>query len=218
MELVAIEETRVIHLVQVHRPAGQLYLPEAAAKVIGRYSFNKTPTLDDLTAARAYVGFGIGKFADSQIQELRVYGDGIIVEARSNSKILDAFVDDLFEWHHKELGLVPTITSKPERYYESTLVVKATKDLTTAMSLPPEIVSGLNQMMEKSQFTARPIVNSGFILDCDSHADGSRRKQERFVLDRRQGVPFEENVFYSQAPLPTDDHLAFLRTIEGLAR
>lgn len=217
MELVGIEETRVVYLYQVHRSAGQLYIPEAAAKLIARYSFTKNPSLDDLSSTRAFVSFGVGKFADSQIQELRVYNDGIIVEARSNSKIIEAFIDDFVEWHSKEFGLMQTATSKPERYFESSLIVQSKKDISRVVSIPQQIVEALNRAIGKLPYQARPMSVAGFLMDCDVHLPGGRRKQDRFSLDRRQGVPFEENVFFSMSPLPTDDHLALLSLIEDLA-
>jgi hypothetical protein len=49
MELVAIDLSRVIYLTQIVRPAGQLYIPDAAAKLVQRYSFAKFPSMDELT-------------------------------------------------------------------------------------------------------------------------------------------------------------------------
>jgi hypothetical protein len=217
MELVAIENTRVIYLTHVHRPTGQLYLPEAAARLAARYSFVKRPSLEEVISSPAYVAFGVGKFEESQIQELRVYGDGIIVESRSNSRTVDAFVDDLLDWQQKDLGLTNTVIAKPERYYESSLVVQSTKDIMSVMGLPPSIAASLDRRLSRSQYQARPMVPAGLILDCDSHLPGGRRKQDRFGIERRIGIPFEENVYLTMAPLPTDDHLALLSEIEGLA-
>ena len=216
MEFLEIENTRVIHLTRVRRPAGQLYLPGAAAKLIERYSFVKSPSMTDLTERRDYVAFGIGKFLDSQIQELRIYGDGVIVEARSNSKILDAFVDDLLAWNTEEFGLETIPGTKAERYHESTIVVRSGKDLSKVTGPLREISSELNKLLQKQNYSPRPYQVSGFILDCDPHAEGGRRKELSFILDRRMGAAFAENRFFSQAPLPTDDHFALLERIETL--
>jgi hypothetical protein len=45
-----------------------------------------------------------------------------------------------------------------------------------------------------------------------------RRKPMPFSIERRLGVPFEENVFYCKAPVPTKIHLSALTAIEALAR
>src|SRR5436853_258375 len=84
---VEIDDTRVVHLLNMRRRAGQAYWPEVAAKLVGRYSFIRYPSIQDLTERREFIAFGVGKFADSQIQELKVYGDGLVVNARSNSNV-----------------------------------------------------------------------------------------------------------------------------------
>ena len=54
MELIGFDTSSVVYLTQVYRPAGQPYMPEAAAKLVQRYSFAKFPTLDDLQKTRTY--------------------------------------------------------------------------------------------------------------------------------------------------------------------
>jgi hypothetical protein len=184
--------------------------------VIARYSFAKFPKLEDLGAD--HQTFGVGKFKDFQIEELRIYNDGIIVGSRSNSAFIDEFIDDLFSWAEKELGMVPMITSKPEKYYESSIVVKSRNDLTKVMGLNAEICSGLNKKLA-SKYIATPFQPSGLVLNCEPFEQGGGKcKPFRFLVERRIGFPFGENVFFSQAPLTTDDHLAFLGDLEGFAR
>lgn len=215
MELVGIDDTKVIYLHQVNRPIGQPYWPETIGKTIARYSFAKYPKLEDL--GNDFQAFGIGKFKDVQIQEIKIYNDGIIVSSRANSKILDDFIDDLFSWAEKEFGLVPIVTSKPEKYYESSLVVKSKTDLTKVMGLNAEVCNNLNKRLE-SKYVATPFYPSGLVLNCDPHEQGGgKRKPFRFLLERRIGFPFSDNVFFSQAPLMTDDHLDFLANLERLA-
>lgn len=217
MELIEIDDTRVVHLVNMRRRSGQAYWPEVAAKLVARYSFIRYPSIQDLTEHREFMAFGVGKFADSQIQELKVYGDGLVVNARSNSNILDALLDDLLEWASTELGFEPLPNSVPERHHESALVLRAKKDIATVVGPLQELTTILNELLGKENFVARRFQASGFILSSDPQAQGSRRIESRFLIDRRVGVPFAENIFYSQAPLPTDDHLALLERVEDMA-
>jgi hypothetical protein len=168
MELVGIDDTKVIYLHQVFRPAGQPYWPETVAKATARYSFAKYPKLEDLGAD--HQTFGVGKFKDAQIEELRIYNDGIIVASRSNSKILDEFIADLFSWIEKELGMVPAVTSKPETYYESSIIVSSKADLTKVMGLNVEVINGLNKLLA-AKYISLPFRPSGLVLNCDSVGD-----------------------------------------------
>lgn len=214
MELVTIEEGRIIYLVQVHRPSGQLYWPDAAKGLVERYGFIKAPSLEDLSSRRDYLMFGMGKFLGAAIAELRIYNDGMIVESQSDTKLLDGFVEDLFTWAASEFGITPTLTAKPEKYYETTLVVRASTDLARSLAALDHITAVANKLIGKLPAPAREYRASGFILDCDAHSEGGRRKTRKFVVDRRVGIPFDENVFFSEAPLTTADHLTFLEEVE----
>lgn len=219
MELLDIEEGKVIYLVYLRRAAGQLYVPEMASKLVERYNFVRSPTLEDLTSKQDSFSFGIGKYQGAQIQELRIYGDGVIVDSKSDTDLLDSFVDDLISWASKEFALVVNPVTKPERYYETSLVVRSDKDLSSVMSIPASIARDLNTILkEKSDYQTRVYQPTGFILDIDVHEPGGRRRTPKFILDRRVSIKFDQNVFFSQSPLRTKDHLAFLERLEALSR
>lgn len=218
MQLINVDDSRVIYLFQVQRSAGQLYLPDAAAKVVERYSFVQPPPLQQLTSPSDFIAFRIGKFSDAQINELRVYGDGFIIESKSNTKILDAFLEDLLLLTKKELGLEPLALVTPEKYYESSIIVKSETDITKVMGLPAEVCTNLNKRLANG-YISTPFKPSGLVLNCEQQDQGGgKRKAFRFLVERRIGLSFSENIFYSQSPLTTDDHLAFLADLERLAR
>jgi hypothetical protein len=211
MELVGIENSRIIFLTQIHRPSGQLYFPDAAAKLVERYSFVKVPNLDQ---PLPYV-FSIGKFQDAQITELTIYGDGLIVSSASDTDLLDAFIEDLLSWATKDLGLVQMTAAKSEKFYESSIVVKSISDLPKALGPQNDVTATLKAAMKSAQIKSS-FELSGFILDLDPGDFVRKRKPFRFVVDRRVGVPFVDNVFYSRAPFRTQDHLLVLRLLEGM--
>jgi hypothetical protein len=214
MELVAVQNSRVVYLTYLYRPTGQLYLPEAVAKLIQRYSFVKYPTAEDLL--KDIHPFGMGKFNDIQIDEMKIYPDGVIASSRSDSDLVDSFLRDLFDWAQKEFGFVQGITAKPERHYESYLIVKSKCDLALAQKPRHDITEDFNKLWRKKYFD-EAYLPAGFALDCDPHNFSGRRKPMAFDLARRIGVPFEENVFFSTAPLTTKDHLALLSRLEDVA-
>jgi len=192
-----------------------VYLPEAAAKLAQRYSFAKYPSLEELL--KATQSFSVGSFKGVQIQELSIYSDGVIVSSRSDTDVLDAFLDDLFAWVASELGIVPVVTNRPEKYYESTLVVKSETDLALATKPVKDVVDAFNRIWRKKYFET-DYATSGFLLHCDAHQFKGRRNPLHFGVERRLGVSFEENIFFSMAPLGTKDHLDFLARLENLAR
>jgi hypothetical protein len=212
MQLIGIESSRIIFLTQVHRPSGQLYFPDAVAKVVERYSFIKSPSPDQALPAT----FSVGKFRDAQITEFSVYNDGIIVSSGSDTDLLDAFIEDLLSWCAREFGVVQMATAKPEKFYESSVVVKSETDLPAALNPQSDVTAALADAMKAAKIAAKPKL-SGFLVDFDPSDFAGKRKPFRVVLDRRIGVPFSENVFFSQAPFRTEDHLNVLRSFEAWA-
>lgn len=200
-------------MTQVSRPQGQVYQPEAISKTMARYAFVKAPSLDEL--ANNIQKFQIGKFEDVQIQELGIYNDGIIVSSKSNTAILDSFVEDLFRWLSHEFGIVPQINAKHERHHESQLVIKSEVDLASVIK-PATAVLNLFSQTWQDEFDAKYNF-AGFQLDCGLKYTG-RRKPIHFNIERRIGVSFDENVFFSTAPLSTNAHLDLLGKLEALAR
>ncbi len=214
MELAAIELSRIVYLTHRVRPAGQMYVPDAVQKFAQRYSFAKLPTVDDL--ARVPISFSLGKFKDVQIDEFQIYNDGIIVSAKANTEVLESFISDLISWTEKEFGLVEAVTATPEKFFESAIIVKSVKDLALSLSPRNDVAEILNRTFRGNLVGVGPYQLSGFILDCDPSQFAATRKPLRFLLERRWGIPFSQNVFYSHAPLRTQDHLQVLSDLERL--
>jgi hypothetical protein len=212
MELTGIDNSRVVLLTQVRRPDGQIYLPDAIAKIVERYSFVKAPAPDE---ALPYT-FKIGKFRDSQIAELGIYNDGIIVSSASDTDLLDAFIEDFLSWAMKEFGLQQLTTTPSEKYYESSVVVRSTTDLASLLRPKYDITDIIAEAMQSAKIDTE-LKFSGAIFDFDVGAIKRKRKPFRLIVDRRVNVSFLENVFFSQAPFRTKDHLEILKSLERIA-
>ena len=216
MELVEIELAKITYLTKLHRPEGALYQPEALEKLVRRYLFAKFPGIDDLTKNARL--FGIGKFKNIQIGEFGIYNDGIIVASASNSKILDEFIDDLFSWARDEFGMVSTIDSIHEKTYESNLVVKASSDLTLIAALSTAASAAVNKAYGSDRYSSRANLEySGLVFSVDETTFPGVKRPIKFIVDRRSSVAYDQNIFWSQAPLSTDDHLDVLRAFERIA-
>jgi hypothetical protein len=213
MKLLVIESSRIIYLMQALRPIGQVYIPDAIIKLKERYSFVKVPNPDQIPP----LYFSIGKFRDVQIAEFSIYNDGFIVSSSSDTDVLDGFIDDLLAWAAKELSIEPLTGTTPEKFYESSIIVKAEGDLTASTSSRLDISSVVAPAMKAANISV-PLKLSGVIFDFDTKNFLGKRKPFRLIIDRRIGVAFSENIFYSQAPFRTKDHLEVLASFEQAAR
>lgn len=212
MEFIGHDVSRIVFLTNIVRPEGATYLPELAQLVIQRYSFLKFPSADDLQ--KDTQTFAIGKFGDVQINELSVYSDGIIVSGRCSTQKLEVFIKDLFEIV-SDIGYSQSDIFEPEMYFESSVVIRARKDLAASFG-PPSHTTALIQKALAKQTNANYLPFATH-FETDLTGPKSRRRPVRFTLERRVGTPFEKHVFYSQAPIRTEDHLTLLEQIEALA-
>jgi hypothetical protein len=214
VQLIGHELTRIVYLTSVVRPAGGAFLPDVAQRVLQKYSFVKFPSVDDLQKEGQL--FSVGKFQDVQIDELKVYGDGIIVSGKCSTDILDAFIQDLFGWLKADFGIEETsIIQKPEKHFEGALLVKTERDLTSVLSPPKRVTNLIEQtMLRHTEHEYQPSV---IYFETDTVGLKGRRRPNRLTLERRIGLPFGTNIFFSQAPMKSADHFALLEALEGLA-
>lgn len=211
MEFIGHDVSRIVYLTNIVRTEGSTYLPELAQLVIQRYSFLKFPNADDLQ--KDTQAFAVGKFGDVQINELNVYGDGIIVSGRCSTQKLEAFTQDLFDVV-QGLGYSQSDIFEPEMYFESSVVVRARKDLANSFGPPPRTTSLVQDALTKQ--TRAKFLPFATHFETDLQGPKTRRRPVRFTLERRAGIPFDKHVFFSQAPIRTEDHLALLEQIEAL--
>lgn len=209
MELKAIDNSRVVYLTQVRRPKGQLFLPVALQSLLSRYHFQKFPTEQELFSET--LAFQHGLFDDIGINEFSIYQDGLIVASRANTDVLDAFIADILAWSADALGLVQVDIPPQERHYESALIVT----MKVGASFPK--LDGLRQSLTATmeQYGLRPFEFSFSAVQvaADETAYAGRRPIP-FTLVRRVQVPFESDIYFSTAPLKTNDHLAALEALE----
>ena len=115
MELIGHDLSRIVYLTTMNRREGGVFLPDIAQKVIEKYSFVKYPNLDELQ--KENLAFKLGKFRDFQIDELRVYTDGVIVASKCSTEILSEFLGDLLVWIKSDFGYREITILKPEMHF-----------------------------------------------------------------------------------------------------
>jgi hypothetical protein len=147
------------------------------------------------------------------INEFALYQDGIIVTTRANTALLDDFLDDLLAWSQSALGIVQTDIPPHERHYESNVIVGL--DIHEEKSLA--FLGRTNKSLQEYQesYGLRPFEFAfGALQVANDTTTYGGKKPIPFTVVRRVNVPFEANVYFSTAPLKTDDHLAVLEALE----
>jgi hypothetical protein len=75
-------------------------------------------------------------------------------------------------------GAGRTVNAKPEKFYESSLIVKSAADLPGALNPQNDVVASLADAMKAAKIAALPKL-SGFVLDFDLSLFAGKRKPFR---------------------------------------
>ena len=211
MELVGIEFSQLTWLARLQRPSGPPYIPDVIEALQRRYSFARVPSPADAVLAKEIILEG-GKYRDHAIGKVGIYSDGVVISTTINSKILDDFWNDALEFVKSDFGVVEDV--KPQVQYDSHVVVRGNFDpqewlSPAALAIRKELGELVSQYGTRASFDA-----SGFTLQASS-AVVKGISVSGFAIERRVGEPIEKKLFYSTAPLRTDDHLALLARLES---
>lgn len=199
-------------MVGIRANKGQPFLPEVIAAIAGRYSFQRFPTTVDEILGEKTV-FTMGKWSDIQLEEMTTYGDGLIVRAKANNAITEAFVDDLYRFVLESFGLERLPSPVERRLYESAVVVQFSKSLAERFSIAEGLKNSLEGLLSNYGIGDYDYQPGGIQFDVDLtlHPEG---RPIPFSLVRRIRTPFPDNYWFSSAPLRTDDHLEVLKSLE----
>lgn len=192
---------------------GQPYLPDLINAISLRYSFRKFPvTFEEIGGGTSV--FSLGKWEDTQIDELTIYTDGLVARSRANSTVTEALVDDLYEFALNSFGIEKVAAPKEKRLYESAVVVQMESKVSDRLQ---RLCKGLKNDLDAflggygaGDYDFQP---GGLQFDVDA----TRHPESRpipFALMRRVKTPYTENYWFSSGPLKTDDLVAVLGNLE----
>lgn len=213
MKLMAIEQTLLLKLGLIAKPLAQIYLPDLVAAVHSEFRFAKAPEvasekLDSLE-------FDQGKYKDFAIGRLGIYNDGLVVRSQTNSSRLDEFLEYLEKWGKKHFGLEFIPTQSSGTLYQSELLVVPGSEIFKSLKKLHKIEKRLDELaLEKSGLHLNFKFSGVSAQPTPLQIQGFKPAQFRF--EHKIGTDPALNLFYSIAPLPTDDHLNVLEEMDTL--
>jgi len=163
------------------------------------------------------VSFQEGMFQNKEGHEIYIeinaFNWGIVGETRSSTQDSDDFLDGFLTWLVGELDLVPYKEILKRKIYVSELWVQTDKTLN---GLNPKLAKSANRLASLivgHEHHQVEFETSGIIFSCNPETIGPPGS---FRFERAEGVPFNENRYYSAAPLQTDAHFEILKELEKL--
>lgn len=218
MELLSVNRARSIWLLPLVdlNPYGRYTLTKIPS-VAERYRFMQWPTkLEELDPAKG-IKFTGGTFTKSDQTDIGVevviYSDGLIADTRSSTDDSDSFLDDLLKWHAEDHGDVPYQKILRRKLYVSELWVRPEKPLS---SLHRELQTFSERLTALISDVSPFPIRYEFSTIMFSAEPGRVSPPAPFRFERALDVPFDEERYFSVAPLPTSIHLQMLNEFEKI--
>lgn len=198
----------------VDTPEGQPYLPDVIKAVVERYRFQSYPsTFDEMMSDPKK--FNIGEWNGVQIEDLSAYNDGLIVGGRCRTDVLEGMLEDLMGIMESQFHTRRIPSPNDGRFFESGVVVRFDQRILSKLDFLSVVHEDIETFLSGYGLGPFEYAPSGLISDSDPSKIVGRRPLP-FSLARRVSVPYEENLWFSGAPLKTDDHIALLENVEAV--
>lgn len=220
MRIIANESSRVTILFPFEEiaPLGGASTRDIVEAMKQRYEFLNTPDLSTAREELVKTGykFQTGQFEHegkkANILDFAVYTDGIVANA-ATMESAEAFLDNVIRLMRVEFGF-RDFSTKPQRYFLSNLIVEFDRPLANLLSQFDKISNAILQRIEQTYQINTPMNFARIDFEIDKTLIKSTIA--RFNIDRRFGIPFDKERYFSGAPLRTSDHIAVLEEIEKL--
>jgi len=184
-----------------------------------RYSFSQSPSPSTTTPeqmARDGLTFALGKFLFENnvvpITEFKVFNDGMVATA-STSDVSDAFLIDLTQWLQSQHGF-RDFSSPVRELCLSEVTVEFERPLSRLIAAYEAISTALSMNIGPLFGTSEAVQLARMDFGLDPSSPNVKVAGPRFVLERRSGVSFDQERYFSSAPLSTENHISLLRLIE----
>jgi hypothetical protein len=213
-----LQQVALARLVQTFRASGGTlgYFPELAEKLAKEYGFVGLPRPEQFlpnveTGAEFQHGRALIGTKTVVIDKLTVFRDGIVIDTSSSTDDCDLLLVHLLRW--AETASVNIELTGP-RTYVSQVIVRLESALDILSSVSALVSDRIGSLLPQYGINAPKYALNAINWLFDQIERTTGTKPGPFVIERRADTPFVENLYFSQAPLKTRDHLALITAIE----
>jgi hypothetical protein len=180
-----------------------------------KYGFLQGPRIVSDYNFQTGVTFLEGQFGETFITKLAVHGNGVLAEANASTEAIDDFLEDLISWAAAELGT--TFTEVPgSRGYLSQIEAEFDASLGEAFSEFLQFGKRIAERLTSYGVNTENFEMSQLAFHCDLTKLTIPKPGPAFILARRDGEPYEGDIYFASAPLNTSDHLNLLKELEEI--
>lgn len=214
MQLASVVKARCYGIFQIEdlNPRGMAYLPDIATALVERYDFKKFPTkVEDFDESKG-VEFEHGRTTDIVIDKVVILNSGVYVDTRTETAASEAILHEALKWLSHDFGLIYSPSMIKRRAYISEVTFHSIDNLLGVHPMMREFSRVVSREIEEN--FQQPLVYEAAGISLMYDKLKTAFGPAAFTIQRREGVPFSENKYYSSAPIKTETHLKLLEQFE----
>jgi len=196
------------------------YLPDALSAVLGRYKFVDFPSQPHQffpADSNDPINFRHGKIEIGGktivIAWLQIFQSGVAISTDSDTKDSDLVLDDVLDWAASRFNLEFKIV-RPGFGHLSQIVVQLERNLSDYFPALKPVLADVQSKLDDF-YTAKPAYELTSLLFHFDQSIHPSLAPNGIRLEPRAGVPFDQRLYYSEAPLSTENHLELIQRIEA---
>jgi hypothetical protein len=178
-----------------------------------RYGFLESPkTVADFDVSKG-ITFLHGFFEDKVvIEKAMLYNNGILIETKSTTDDCINIIADIVVWANQNASFIFEEDHSSPKMYLSHFEVEAGVNLQRISDKFQLLSDEINRYMISYGEVGRDYKFSSLAFQLDP----TSASPMPYKFERRAHQPFGSNLYFSSAPLKTEDHLALLNSLERL--
>ena len=216
MELSAIILARALAYIETFdlAPRGKVFYPDFVRAVVERYKFQKFPkAFEDFDEGKGIV-FEEGKIGNNVIQKFTIFQTLLALETRSSTADSKQIIEEMLTWGVAKFGLAYAPGMIKHFGYISDLTFYTDVPILGA-ACQPLIDLATKTGTALSEIHKEPFEYYPANLAVGHDPLARKNGIAPFVITRRAESKWSENKYFSEAPLPTDVHIALLGEFEA---
>lgn len=214
MKLSAVTLARTLAFIEIYdlNAKGKLFFPDVVQGIADRYKFQRLPKREEYE--KDGIIFEEGKIGNKAIKKLTIFDTLIVLETRSNTSDSKQLIEDMLQWGAAKFDFTYNPGSIKRFAYVSDLTFYSDVPILDA-ACQPLIELAAKTGAAVTEIWQEPVQYYPANLAVGHDPMARKNGIAPFSITHRAEARFSENKYFSEAPLPTDMHIAFLEEFEA---
>jgi hypothetical protein len=216
LQVSAIALARVLAFIETADldPKGRVFSPDFVEEVVKRYRFQKFPkAFEEFDEVKGVV-FEDGKIGGKVIQKFTIFNTVLVIETRSNTSEAKQILEEMLLWGAAKFGIDYSAGAIKRFAYVSDITFYTDVPLLTA-ACRPLVDLATKTSAALAEIWQEPIEYRPTNLAIGHDPLARKYGIAPFSITFRAETRFSDNKYFSEAPLPTETHIAFIEEFEA---